>query len=250
MNSQEIVEVVGELVLDDGETLEQLHGSRALAVAQEMVTTLAPRLENNPAYAPLWQQFQAAPQEQAPALEGILKVLLNADAALARRLDKLLDEYRQAKGSARSEINTGGGAYVGGSVSVSGGDFVGRDKTTITGDGNVIGDHSSSTVIKQGVDPEAVARAFRALYSAVEQKPNLPPQDKADLKAELQELETEVVKGEDADEGFIARRLRYIKRMAPDILEVVVATLINPVSGISTVAKKVAERMRQEMDNA
>jgi hypothetical protein len=33
--------------------------------------------------------------------------------------------------------------------------------------------------------------------------------------------------------------------MAPDILEVVVATLINPVSGISTVAKKVAQRMRQ-----
>lgn len=250
MNSKEIVEVVGELVVDNGETLKRQHGSRALAAAREMETALAPRLQDTEMHAMIWQQFRNAPEAHIVYLVPAVEELLNADAALARRLDELLDEYHQAKGSPRSEVNTGGGAYIGGSVSVNGGDFVGRDKNTITGDGNVLADHSSSSVIKQGVDPAAVARAFRELYSAVEQKPDLPPQDKADLKAELQELETEVVKGDAADEGFIARRLRHIKRMAPDILEVVVATLINPVSGISTVAKKVAQRMRQEMDNA
>ena len=58
------------------------------------------------------------------------------------------------------KINTGGGAYIGGTVSTSGGDFVGRDKivtanrgsiaiggnvsgsTIITGDGNIIGDRN------------------------------------------------------------------------------------------------------------
>jgi hypothetical protein len=47
------------------------------------------------------------------------------------------------------DINTGGGAYIGGNITVSGGDFVGRDQIYISGDGNVIGDHSSATVVKQ-----------------------------------------------------------------------------------------------------
>lgn len=48
-------------------------------------------------------------------------------------------------------IDTGGAAYVDGDVNTTGGDFVGRDKrtTTITGDGNVVGDNSSSRVVKR-----------------------------------------------------------------------------------------------------
>jgi hypothetical protein len=44
-------------------------------------------------------------------------------------------------------INTGGGAYAGGNVTTSG-DFVGRDKITIIGDGNVIGNHNQVAVNK------------------------------------------------------------------------------------------------------
>jgi hypothetical protein len=47
-----------------------------------------------------------------------------------------------------TDVNTGGGAYVGGNITVSGGGFVGRDQIEITGNGNVIGDHSRATVIK------------------------------------------------------------------------------------------------------
>ena len=156
MGAQEIVEVVGELVPDDGVALEQAHGPQALAVAQQMQATLVPRLEGDPAYAPLWRAFRAAPLQQAPALAGVTQVLLAADAALARRLDALLEEYRQAKGASGTTIRTGGGAYVGGSVTVHGGDFVGRDKREvhITGDGNVVGDGSSATVVKRTGDPE------------------------------------------------------------------------------------------------
>lgn len=64
------------------------------------------------------------------------------------------------------KINTGGGAYIGGTVSTSGGDFVGRDKivkadrggiaiggnvsgsTIITGDGNIIGSGYSINELK------------------------------------------------------------------------------------------------------
>jgi len=43
-------------------------------------------------------------------------------------------------------IHTGGGAYIGGNVTIGSGKFVGRDDITIIGDGNVVGDHSRATV--------------------------------------------------------------------------------------------------------
>jgi hypothetical protein len=250
VSAQEIVEIVGELVVDDGETLKQQHGSRALMVAQEIETALTPRLEENPAYAPLWQAFQTAPRQQAPALAGIVEVLLSADVALARRLDALLEQYRRVVRSPGRQVNTGGGAYVGGEVSVEGGDFVGRDKTTITGDGIVVGDRSSATVIKQTADPEAIARAFEKFYQTVEAKPGLSAQEKDDLKADLEGVEKELVKGEEADEGFIARRLRNVKRMAPDIWDVVITTFGNPVAGLGIVARKIAARIKAEAEGA
>ena len=127
--------------------------------------------------------------------------------------------------SAEKEIDTGGGAFITGSVTVSDGDFVWRDK-----------------IMRAGLSANEVADHFQALYAAVEGRPNTPPDDKAGLKAELEELQTEVVKGEEADEGFLARRLRNIGRMAPDILDVVKATLANPAAGFAAVARKVAEK--------
>lgn len=251
MDAREIVEVVGEIVPDDGAALEQEHGPRALVVAQQLRAALAPRLEGNPMYAMIWQQFQAAPEEKTKFLVLAVEELLQADAALARRLDTLLAEYRQARDAPSTTISTGGGAYIGGSVKV-GRDFVGRDQTVITGDGNVVGDHSSATVVKirQAPDPGAVARAFRDFYAAVEAHPDIPPQEQADLQAELQELEQEVAKGGEADEGFLARRLRNVGRMAPDILEVVLATFANPAAGLGLVAKKVADRIKATAEGA
>ena len=92
MGAQDIVDVVGELVVDDGKALEQQHGSQALVVAQEMKNALMPYVSSNPAYALLWEQFHAEPQAMVPALTGVLQVILSADAALARR--QVLRELR------------------------------------------------------------------------------------------------------------------------------------------------------------
>jgi hypothetical protein len=205
-------------------------------------------LEENTGYASLWRQFQADPVEQAEILAAIIKSVLDTNAALARRMNSLLDEFHRATGESKT-VNTGGGAYVGGNVDVQDGDFVGRDKqtTTITGDGNVVGDHSSSTVVKQqSADAAAIARAFADFYTAVQQQPDLPQQDKADVQAELEEVETELQKGEEANEGFIRRRLRNVQRMAPDIYDVVIATFANPIAGLGLVAKKIAEKMKAD----
>ncbi len=151
------------------------------------------------------------------------------------------------------KIDTGGGAYIGGSVNTGGGDFVGRDKIVSTGErGVAIGGNVSNSTIVTG-DHNTVGSTvtlrqehIQQIFEAIDRHPSLSETDKADLKAEVQDLETEDAKGEQADEAFIARRLRNIQRMAPDILDVVLATLVNPVAGFGMVAKKVAGKIRAE----
>jgi len=66
------------------------------------------------------------------------------------------------------------------------------------------------------------------------------------LIEETREIEEEVRKIDQVDESFLARRLRNIGRMAPDILEVILSTLSRPTSVVSTVAKKVAAKIKAE----
>jgi hypothetical protein len=81
-------------------------------------------------------------------------------------------------------------------------------------------------------------------------RPNTSPADKADLKAEVQEVQSAVkqatTKTEGIDENFLSRHFRNIARMAPDILDVVVATLGNPLAGIGVAIKKIAEKAKEE----
>jgi hypothetical protein len=249
---EQIVQVLEALVRDEGADLERRHGTTALARAREIETTLVPHLRGRPMYDGIWREFRQEPDRAAPMLKMALDMLLGANAALAAQMKTLLSAYRQATG-ASTEINTGGGAYVGGNVEVQSGDFVGRDKhtttTTITGDGNVVGNDSSATIIKpQGADATAIVQAFADLYTTVARQPGLSPAAKADVKAELQDVETEIRKGQGADEGFIRRRLRSIRSMAPDIYDVIITTFANPVAGLGMVAKKVAEKMKAEAE--
>jgi hypothetical protein len=66
------------------------------------------------------------------------------------------------------QVDTGGGAYVGGNVDTGGGDFTGRDSIRITGDGNVVGDHNRVNVNRPGarVDTRTLRRKLRRLSEA------------------------------------------------------------------------------------
>ena len=153
----------------------------------------------------------------------------------------------------KKKINTEGGAYIGGSVNTGGGDFVRRDKNTTVEQGGVhIGGNMSNSNIVTG-DHNVVGSTINAqkqyiqqLIEAIESRPETEPVDKEDLKVAVEEIAEEDKKGEDADESFIARRLRNIQRIAPDILDVVMATIANPAAGFGMVAKKVAEKMAKK----
>ena len=146
---------------------------------------------------------------------------------------------------------TEGGVQIGGNVDITGGDFVTgnkvkvdrggvyaggdiQDSTLVTGDGNRVGNQE---VLREEIFEELIAR--------IEARPNTSPEDREDLKANVTEIKEEAGKGDQADEPFLSRRLRNIQRIAPDIAEVVLATLANPAAGLAAVVGKIARQAKK-----
>ena len=142
---------------------------------------------------------------------------------------------------------------------IGGGDFVGRDKNTTVNQGGVhIGGSvtgsniitGNNNVITQTTKITLQEQYIQQVYSEIEKRPNTDPLDKEDMKAAVEEIQQEDEKGGQANESVIARQMRIIQRMAPDILDVVIATITNPVAGFGVVAKKVAEKMKVDAGQA
>ncbi len=154
----EVIEVLVRLHGEGRDGFARRYGAEALAVVSELEKLLEPRLS---VYGPLWSQFTLQPQLMGAALAPILQALLTTDAALSKEVEARLQRLHALPAPAQS-VHTGGGAYVQGGVTLQGGgDFVGRDKVVITGDGNVVGDHNVVTVTKSsGLD----AAQMRALF--------------------------------------------------------------------------------------
>ena len=144
------------------------------------------------------------------------------------------------------------GLQIGGSVNVMGGDFIAGEKNISVDKGGVFigGDAQSSNIVtgdhdqvgNQGAAQEAL---FAELIKKIEQRPNTSADDREDLKTTIAEIKAEAEKGEQVNESFLSRRLRNIERIAPDIAEVILATLTNPAAGFATIVRKVAERARK-----
>lgn len=90
-----------------------------------------------------------------------------------------------------------------------------------------------------------ITQSFETIYKFIDEHPKLQAGKKEDAKAELAEIKT-ALEEPNPDEGFITRRFRNIKRMAPDIVEVAFETLKNPISGVAEVIKRIAKKMAEE----
>jgi hypothetical protein len=80
----------------------------------------------------------------------------------------------------------------------------------------------------------------------IEAAKGLLPADKADLKENVAKIAEEVSKGKKADPGRLERLFNTLSGMAPDIFEVALVTLANPLAGLGLVAKKIGDRARVE----
>jgi hypothetical protein len=119
-----------------------------------------------------------------------------------------------------------------------GGVAIGRDvsgSTIVTGNQNIV----DSRISQQ-------EKFIDNIFIAIDKHPDIETADKEDLKSEIKELQKEDTKGEEVDESFVARRLRNIRRIAPDILDVILATITNPAAGFSMITKKVADKMKAD----
>ena len=112
------------------------------------------------------------------------------------------------------QINTDGGAYIGGSVTTGGGKFVGRDDVTVVGDGNVVGDRSQATVTKQA-HQGATVEAFTRLLAEIR---TLLPQAGLDLEiaqsvdADVQVIEQQAAKPK-PNATIIASKLEEVTKL-------------------------------------
>ena len=116
--------------------------------------------------------------------------------------------------------------------------------TYIHGDLNNEGNITQETISDSQITVNDIKDIFEGIYSGIDARTDLAKDEKADLIAEIDELRAELAKKEKADEGFLLRRLRNIGRMAPDILQVTLATIANPVAGFGVIAQKVAEKAK------
>jgi hypothetical protein len=117
-------------------------------------------------------------------------------------------------------------------------------------DVNVAGGNINMRQTTAGLTAAEIKLLFDQLYIAIELRAKTSPAEKEDLKAEVKEIQTTITeavqKKEKVDEGFLARRFRNIARMAPDVLDVAVATLANPLAGLGVAVKKIAEKAKNE----
>lgn len=87
---------------------------------------------------------------------------------------------------------------------------------------------------------------FDQIYERIDSRPQDPDVDKREISETVQKIQTEVVKTDQANVTKLERWLKTLALMAPDIFEVTVATLTNPITGLGTVIRKVAEKARLE----
>ena len=88
--------------------------------------------------------------------------------------------------------------------------------------------------------------SFAPVYHALKENATIAPETKKTIEESVKQVEQEVKKGDKARPSFVQERLQNILKMAPDIGEVVMATLLNPAAGISLAIKKVVNKIQAE----
>ena len=98
-----------------------------------------------------------------------------------------------------------------------------------------------------GLDASELTTLFETLYRHIESRPPDPNLDKDEIVETVQKIQEEASKGEDqVNEAKLTRWVDNLNKMAPDIVDVALASLGGPVSGVTALLKKIADRARQQ----
>jgi hypothetical protein len=183
-----------------------------------------------------------------------------------------MSDKQKDKPADGQSVDTGGGTFVGGGVSSGGdtnignttvqGDLVHGDKVAgdkVLGDKITVGDITGSSGVAIGRGARATVRTglsatdavelFDAIYSKIAARPDDPNVDKDEIKQAVGRVQQEASAGDQANQSKLGRLLKTLAGMAPDIFDVVVATLASPAAGFGVVVKKIAERAKAEQSS-
>lgn len=123
----------------------------------------------------------------------------------------------------------------------------GRDmvEINVTGNNNAVATHGGRATVSISQAAQEDWKAWREqMEREIQSLKELPREDQAMLTQNVEQVVKEAEKGEGADPSRIERLLNTISAMAPDILDVIVATIGNPLSGIGLVIKKIGEKAK------
>ena len=116
---------------------------------------------------------------------------------------------------------------------------------------NVIGVINASGSARVNVDQRIIHQAtpemeklFKHAHKRIQVRPEDPKVAQAKLENQVKKIEAEAAKGEAADPSKLERWLKTLAQMAPDIVEVMAASLAGPVAGFTLVFKKIVERAK------
>jgi hypothetical protein len=119
------------------------------------------------------------------------------------------------------------------------------DRITVTGDGNVIGDRSRSTVVKRaGLQLDGVAALLDRALALARRK---PPPVCEDLEAAVDIVREEIEAGEAADKRLLSQALDVLLEKGPDVLEIVLDAMLDPGASAGKGARMLARRARKSL---
>jgi len=126
------------------------------------------------------------------------------------------------------------------------------DINDVSGSINIAGGNITTHQTTGGLNAAQIEQLFNQLYTDIDaHHSKISAANKEDIKSEVQEIQTmvtDVVKtNKEVDDSFFTRRFRNIARIAPDILDVIVATLTNPLAGVGIAVRKIAERAQEDI---
>jgi hypothetical protein len=130
------------------------------------------------------------------------------------------------------------------------GDQVGGDQISvgdISGSQGVAIGRGARVEVRSGIAAKELAELFSPIYQKIASRPPDPSVEKDEISDQVKRIEKEVATGDKAEPTKVERWLRNLAAMAPDILDVTVAAITNPIAGISMTVRKIAQRVKEEV---
>ena len=126
----------------------------------------------------------------------------------------------------------------------------------ITGE-NVIGSihaegHANVDVAQTSnhqTDDTNFERLFDLVEEKIKRRPEDPNVDKQEIRGQVNQIKAEAAQGDRANPNKLERWIQNLFKMAPDIVDVMAASLGGPLSGLTAVVQKIAARVKAESQN-